>query len=163
MSIRNAFLISTLLLVLCILPVSGYAESARFLTVIDGDSLLVEYQGRSREVRLIGVDCPEWGQEYGTEAKSHALTFCYGKQVRLEFDKSRKDRYGRMLAYVYCGDTMLNEEMVRAGLALAVKYKPNTKYHSRFKRAEKDARLKRRGFWLHGGLKQTPSQWRKRH
>ncbi len=62
MSIRNAFLISTLLLVLCVLPVSGYAESARFLTVIDGDSLLVEYQGRSREVRLIGVDCPEWGR-----------------------------------------------------------------------------------------------------
>jgi len=125
--------------------------------------MLVEYKGRSQEVRLIGIDAPEWGQEYGTNAKSHALKFCYGKTLRLEFDRQKKDRYGRLLAYVYCGKDMLNEELTRAGLALVGKYKPNTKYHDRLLRAQKEAERKRNGFWMRGGLKQTPAQWRKTH
>ncbi|QJB56205.1 thermonuclease family protein [Pseudodesulfovibrio sp. zrk46] len=156
----------TLLLLFSLIVMSApanAAEEALFLNLIDGDSMWVEYQGRSREVRLIGIDAPEWGQEYGTKAKSHALNFCYGKQLTLEFDKGRKDKYGRLLAYVYCGKRMLNEELVRAGLALAVRYEPNVKYQKRLERAEKEARAKRNGFWLRGGLKQTPYEWRKSH
>lgn len=164
MSPRSILITISLLLVTISYPVTASAaEQARFLALIDGDSMLVEYKGRSQEVRLIGIDAPEWGQEYGTQAKSHALSFCYGQDLRLEFDKDTKDRYGRLLAYIYCGNKMLNEEMVRAGMALAVTYKPNTKYQKRLERAQEQARAERRGFWLRGGLKQTPAQWRKKH
>ncbi len=152
-----------LFLVVLAFPALSAAESVRFLTIIDGDSMLVERKGRSQEVRLIGVDAPEWGQEYGTQAKSHAMSLCYGKDLRIEFDKEKTDRYGRLLAYVFCDNKMLNEEIVRAGMAIAIKVKPNTKYYDKLQRAEKSARSGRRGIWLHGGLKETPGQWRKRH
>ena len=164
MPIRNRLFTFALLLFVLVLPGRTLAaETVQFLSLIDGDSMLVEYQGRSQMVRLIGVDAPERGQEYGTNAKTHALRFCYGKTLKLEFDKQRKDRYGRLLAYVYCGSDMLNEELARAGLALVGKYKPNTKYHNRLMRAQKEAKARGNGFWLYGGLKQTPAQWRKSH
>lgn len=164
MSLRNRLFILCLLFALFACPaLSSAAQTARFLALIDGDSMLVEYKGRSREIRLIGIDAPEWGQEYGSQAKAYALKICYGHDLRLEFDKDRKDRYGRLLVYAYCGDIMLNEEMVRAGLAIAIKVKPNTKHYERLKRAEKQARDERLGFWLRGGLEQTPAQWRKAH
>ncbi|CCH49604.1 thermonuclease family protein [Pseudodesulfovibrio piezophilus] len=138
-------------------------ETVPFLHLIDGDSILVEYEGHSQAVRLIGVDAPEWGQEYGTQAKSFALKFCYGKNLRLEFDRTRRDRHGRLLAYVYSGTSMLNEELVRAGLALAERYEPNTRHQPRLEQAQDEAKRKRMGFWLRGGLEQTPAQWRKTH
>lgn len=161
MSFRNICFKLVLLASLFLCAALCAAEDAQFLSIIDGDSMIVEFEGRSREVRLIGIDAPEWGQEYGTQAKSHALHSCYGKMLRLEFDRGRKDRYGRLLAYVYCGDRMLNEVMIRDGLAIAVKVKPNTKHYDRFKALEDEARRKKRGFWMRGGLKQTPAEWRK--
>lgn len=161
MLLRNS-LFPTLLMVMLLATPAAAIENVQFLSLIDGDSMLVKYKGRSQEVRLIGIDAPEWGQEYGAQARSYALSFCYGKGVRLEFDKGRKDRYGRLLAYVYCGSQMLNEALLREGLAIAVKVKPNTKHYNRFKALEKQARKERRGFWLRGGLKETPAQFRKR-
>ena len=162
MRIRISCILLGLLAAFFSLPHQTWAmEKGRFLTIIDGDSLLVGYKGRSQEVRLIGIDAPEWGQEYGTRAKSHALTVCYGQDLKLEFDREQKDRYGRLLAYVYCGNTMLNKEMIRAGLAITIKIKPNTRYYDEFKALEKKARAELQGFWLRGGLKQTPAQWRK--
>ncbi len=163
MSFRNTLFLPCLLLALFLFPSPSQAQEAQFISIIDGDSLLVELGGRSCEVRLIGVDAPEHGQEYGVQAKCLAMKLCYGRILRLEFDKQRRDRFGRALAYVYCGDKMLNAEMVRAGLAIAVKYKPNTRHYEQFKLAEKAARAQRCGFWLRGGLKQTPAEWRKQH
>jgi len=162
MSVRN-FLIS-LSLVLSLLTASpARAEKAQFLSAIDGDSLVLEIGGRTVEVRLIGVDAPEWGQEYGTKAKAFTLKYCYGKMVEVEYDVELRDRYKRTLAYVYVGNKMLNEELVRAGLALAVEYKPNTKHQARLATAQAQAEKSRSGFWLHGGLKMTPRQWRASH
>ena len=124
---------------------------------------MVELGGRSCKVRLIGIDAPEHGQEFGVQAKCHAMRLCYGQLLRLEFDREQRDHYGRTLAYVYCRDRMINVEMVRAGLALAVEYKPNVRHQRELEEAEKKARAERRGFWLRGGLKQTPAQWRKHH
>lgn len=162
MPIRNILFSALLLLVGGLAAPAHGMETVQFLSLIDGDSMLVKYNGRAQEVRLIGIDAPEWGQEYGTQAKKHALHFCYGSELRLEFDQKRKDRYGRLLAYVYCGSRMLNESMIRDGYAIAVKVKPNAKYYKRFKSLEEMARKERRGFWLRGGLKETPAQWRKR-
>ena len=163
MPLRNTVFALCLLLTALLLPVGAAAEEARFISIIDGDSLVVELGGRSCEVRLIGIDAPEHGQEYGVQAKCHAMRLCYGQRLRLEFDRQRRDRYGRTLAYVYCKGKMLNAEMVTAGLALAVEYRPNVLHQKEFEQAEKQARAKRRGFWLRGGLKQTPAEWRKQH
>ncbi len=162
MQVRNALFLPILVLILLVSPgLADADDKGTFMSIIDGDSMMVEIRGRAKEVRLIGVDAPEWGQEYGTKAKAFSLKFCYGKTLRLEYDVDRKDRFGRVLAYVYSGRKMLNEELVASGLALAVKYKPNTKYHARLVQAQENAKKSRRGFWLHGGLKMTPREWRK--
>lgn len=161
---RNRLLQSVLLLVFLWIPSLVFAqETVRFISVIDGDSMLIEYEGRSQQVRLIGIDAPEHGQEYGSQARAVAMQRCYGKTVQIEFDVQRKDRYGRFLAYVYCNGFMLNELLVREGLALAIPYKPNTKYQKVLERAQRDAKRNRAGFWIRGGLKQTPYEWRKQH
>ncbi|WP_147819744.1 thermonuclease family protein [Salidesulfovibrio onnuriiensis] len=145
-----------------LLPGMARAESARFLNVIDGDSIMVRLGHRPVEVRLIGIDAPEWDQEYGVQAKTFTMRFCYGKELRLEYDREKRDRYGRLLAYVYDDRSMLNEELVKSGLAMPIMVKPNGRYYGRLKQAEKIAREERRGFWLRGGLSMTPGQWRKK-
>lgn len=137
--------------------------SARFLGALDGDSLRVQYRGGTVEVRLIGVDAPEYRQEYSRKAKEFTVRFCFNKVLQLEYDKDRTDRYGRHLAYVYSDGRMLNRELVRAGLAIPVRVEPNTRYYEQLLQAQKEAREKRRGFWIKGGLGMTPAQWRRTH
>lgn len=156
---RHQLFMATLLC--CLFLSTAYAEDVRFLHAIDGDSIQVVMNARTHEVRLIGIDAPEHGQEYSAQSRAALLKMCYGQSMRLEFDAERKDRYGRLLAYAYCGKGMVNEELVRAGLALAYPVKPNTRYASRLKKAEDAARSRRMGFWLRGGLKQTPQEWRR--
>ncbi|WP_316896423.1 thermonuclease family protein [Pseudodesulfovibrio indicus] len=153
-----------LLALLCAAPASAAETiSVRFLGALDGDSLRVIYQGSTLDVRLIGVDAPEYKQEYSRKAKEFTVRFCFNKTLRLEYDKERKDRYGRHLAYVNYNGQMLNRELVRAGLAIPIRVKPNTRYYDQLLEAEKDARENRRGFWIKGGLDMTPAQWRKTH
>jgi len=159
---RNT-LISCLLLLAVLISPAQAADTGRLYSVIDGDSLEVVIDGKITEVRLIGIDAPEWGQEFGLEAKSFALHFCLGKELQLEYDKDRHDRYRRTLAYVYVDGEMLNEAIVRAGLALAFAYKPNTWHQAQLFQAQADARAEERGFWRNGGLELTPSQWRKKN
>ncbi|WP_207263300.1 thermonuclease family protein [Desulfovibrio sp. Huiquan2017] len=137
--------------------------TARLIRVLDGDSLRVEYQGRTLELRLIGVDAPEYRQEYSRKARDFTRNFCRDKPLQLEFDTERRDHYGRTLAYVHAGGLMLNEELVRAGLAIPFRVRPNTRYFARFRQAEDEARREQRGFWRKGGLDMTPSRWRRTH
>lgn len=149
------------LIMVCLLVHTAQAQMVNFIKVIDGDSIIVEAAGRGLEVRLIGVDAPEYKQEFSRKAKEFTLGFCFRQRLRLEFDKEITDRYGRVLAYVYKGDTMLNEEIVKAGLAVTLPVKPNTKYRQLFDKAEAYAKKHKTGFWLQGGLKVTPSEWRR--
>jgi micrococcal nuclease len=161
----RVFFVACLLVCACLPLAFAGADSldARFLRALDGDSLRVDHAGEVLEVRLIGVDAPEYKQEYSRKAKDFSRRFCQGRTLHLEFDKERRDRYGRTLAYVYADGRMLNEELVRAGLAVPIRIKPNTRYYSRFKRAEEEARREKRGFWVKGGLDMTPAQWRRTH
>ncbi|MEZ7197113.1 thermonuclease family protein [Pseudodesulfovibrio karagichevae] len=154
-----------LLAYVCLSPAFAGAEGldARFLRALDGDSLRVDHAGDTLEVRLIGVDAPEYKQEYSRKAKDFSRSFCQGKTVHLEFDRDRRDRYGRTLAYVYADGRMLNEELVRAGLAIPIRIKPNTRHYDLIKQAEAEARREKRGFWIKGGLDMTPGQWRRTH
>jgi micrococcal nuclease len=119
--------------------------------VIDGDTLLL---ADGRRVRLLGVDTPETKkpdtpvQPFGIEAWAFTREHVEGKPVRLEFDKERVDKYGRVLAYVYRDDWLLNEELIRAGFSRAItKYPYSEPMKRRFRAAEQEARDAQRGIW----------------
>jgi micrococcal nuclease len=104
-------------------------------------------------VRLIGIGIPETKHpekpvEYsGREARLFTKKMVEGKEVRLEYDQTRRDRYGRILAYVYLMDgTFLNAEIIKQGYGFAyVKYP--FKYMEEFRKYEREARQKGRGLW----------------
>jgi micrococcal nuclease len=131
---------------------------------VDGDTLKLE---NGERVRLIGIDTPEMhesnklykdsqrtGQDIRTiqamGKKSYIFTrdLVEGKRVRLEFDVEKKDRYERLLAYVYLKDgTFLNAEIVKQGYASLMTYPPNVKYADDFVKLYREARENNRGLW----------------
>jgi micrococcal nuclease len=133
-------------------PAAPLAEGMYSVTrVIDGDTLIV---AANHTVRLMGVNTPETVkpdypvEQWGPEASEFTSQFVAGGAVRLQFDRERVDRYGRLLAYVWVGDQMLNEELVRAGLA---SFEPQYHYAESMKRrlrtAQDQARQAARGIW----------------
>ena len=107
----------------------------RVLRVVDGDTLIVapprEHARPGRReirLRLLGIDCPETVkpnhpvEPWGPEAAEFTRQFVAGGSIQLRFDKRRLDRYDRYLAYVSVDQQMLNEQLVRAGLASVTVY-----------------------------------------
>ncbi len=131
------------------------------IRVVDGDTLVVRRPraagpGRVREirVRLLGIDCPESAkpdhpvEPWSLEAAEFTKRFVAGRTVRLRFDKRRLDQYDRYLAYVFVGDRMLNEELVRAGLAFVSTFPGDSDAMTRrLRAAETEAREQSRGVW----------------
>ena len=118
--------------------------------VIDGDTLLLT---NGEKVRLIGVDTPETKhpqkpvQRFGREAYLFTRELVEGKEVRLEFDWQRRDKYGRLLAYVYLTDgTFLNAEIIIQGYGFAYTGFP-FKYLEEFRKYEREARENGKGLW----------------
>ena len=112
--------------------------------VIDGDTIIIE---GGYHVRYIGIDAPESNEPYYEEARQMNEDLVEGRQVRLESDVNDKDQYGRMLRYVYAGDTFINAEMVRRGWAWSTAYPPDLKYQVYLEAMEKEARELKRGLW----------------
>jgi len=146
----------------------GEPKADVVLNVVDGDTLKIEHQGRIENLRLIGIDTPESRvnkkaqkdaarkQEdlkkmilLGREATRYVkLLVKPGDPIRVEFDRQIRDKYGRLLGYVYLTDgKMLNEEIVKAGYASLLTYPPNVKYEHKFLRAYREARENNRGLW----------------
>ena len=129
--------------------------------VIDGDTFLLE---NGEKVRLIGVDTPELHhptkpvQYFAEEARNFTGKLVEGKKVRLEFDWQERDKYGRLLAYVYLleGNLFLNAEIIKQGYGFAYTKYP-FKYLEEFKEYEREARSKAVGLWKGGG--KAEFQW----
>ncbi|MBI4314128.1 MAG: thermonuclease family protein [Candidatus Omnitrophica bacterium] len=126
--------------------------------VVDGDTVKLVSGDR---VRYIGVDTPELhhpkkGVEYyGREAKAFNRRMVEGKKIRLEYDVQKRDKYGRLLAYVYLEDgTFVNAELIRQGYAQILTIPPNVRHQEQFLRLEREARQDRRGLWA----KQPPKE-----
>ena len=145
----------------------------RVRRVVDGDTLIVSSQedanGRSTSshqdteirVRLLGVDTPETVrpnhpiEPWGLQATDFTKQFVSQGQVTLRFGPTRKDQYGRILAYVFVDELMLNEELARAGLAQVKIYSGEaSSLSTRLRVAEAEARQALRGIWSAG----TPSR-----
>lgn len=132
--------------------------------VIDGDTIELENKER---VRLIGIDTPEaWYSRklerdakrtktnceaimaMGKKATAFTKSLVGGKRVRLEFDAEKRDRYDRVLAYVYLLDgRFLNAELLREGYAQIYTFVPNVKHVELFRKLQKEAQENKRGFW----------------
>jgi len=83
--------------------------SGKVVSVIDGDSITVLHDPRAEQIRLYGIDCPEKGQDFGNRAKQLTSALVYGKVVEVEPVTS--DRYGRTVALLRVGNTLVNEEL----------------------------------------------------
>jgi micrococcal nuclease len=119
--------------------------------VVDGDTLLLD---NGQRVRLLGVDTPETKrpdhpvEPLGPEASEFTRDHVEGRTVRLQFDRERRDRFNRLLAYVYVGDWFLNEELIRSGFSRAqMQYPYSSEMKRRFRAAENEARIQHRGVW----------------
>jgi len=127
----------------------------QILRVVDGDTLEVESIG---EIRLIGVDTPEIYHPlkpvhfFAKEASDLVKELVSGLSVRLEYDREKKDKYGRTLAYVYLPDgRCLNEEIIRRGYGFAYTRFP-FKYLMKYRQLEAQARAEGLGLWANQGL-----------
>ena len=121
--------------------------------VVDGDTIHVRIGARVEKVRYIGVNTPEVhhptkGEEPGgREAAEVNRRLVEGQAVRLELDVQERDRYGRLLAYVWIGDLMINAELVRLGYAQVMPIPPNVRYQEMFLKLQREAREAGRGLW----------------
>ncbi|EGK06980.1 thermonuclease family protein [Kroppenstedtia eburnea] len=133
-------------------PAQGL-EEGRVIRVIDGDTAVIETGGKKEKVRFIGVNTPETNhpkigvEYYGKEASNYTKDRLDGKEVRLELDVEKRDRYGRLLAYLWMGDELFNATLVKEGYARIMTVPPNVKYQETFLRLEREARKKDAGLW----------------
>ncbi|MFV8830228.1 thermonuclease family protein [Alkalihalobacterium sp. APHAB7] len=129
---------------------------AHVVRVVDGDTIIVKLDnGQEERVRLLLVDTPESVhpnkpvQPFGPESSQLAKDMMpVGEKVYLEMDVGERDRYGRLLAYVWVGDKMFNELLLEKGLArVAYVFAPNTRHVDRFYEIQKKAQQQAIGIW----------------
>lgn len=131
----------------------GATVVAEVLRIVDGDTAVVAIDGRQERLRYIGIDTPESVQSgkpvecFGREASRRNAELVSGRMVRLEIGLEPRDRYGRLLAYVWIGDRLVNEEMLRDGYATSLTIPPNDRYAARFNRLQAQAERARKGLW----------------
>jgi len=148
-----------ILIILLLLIVSCRSKNlCRFIRAVDGDTLKLNCFGKLETIRLIGVDSPESrnnrktrrdarrsGESIESITAKGKLATKYVKNlltpddpVLLEFDKQKRDRYKRLLAYVYLpSGKMLNEDLIKSGHADIMTIKPNVKYQKKFMKLRK--------------------------
>ena len=131
-------------------PVRGV--SVPVVEVVDGDTVEVLINGTREPVRYIGIDTPEVDPSIGVEcfgerASEANRELVAGETVRLVFDAERRDRYDRLLAYVYLGERFVNAELVREGYATTLTIPPNDTHAPLFERLERRAGAAGRGLW----------------
>ena len=133
---------------------AGSSVSATVEEVVDGDTARFLIDGESESVRYIGIDTPEMNYGEGAPecfaeeatARNEALLGRTG-EARLVFDRERRDRYGRLLAYVYSGPALLPAELLQGGYATTIEVPPNTSRAKGFSKMEDEARRTGRGLW----------------
>jgi micrococcal nuclease len=123
---------------------------------VDGDTIEILYNGKSESVRFLLVDTPETShprlgkQPFGEEAKAFTAQIVQNaNELELEFDIGpQRDKYGRLLAYIYADGKMVQEELLKQGLArVAYIYPPSTRYVDPFRALQEQAQQAGIGIW----------------
>ncbi|MGD8386465.1 MAG: thermonuclease family protein [Desulfobacteraceae bacterium] len=146
---RHFILISLLIALLCPGICTG---EVRVRFVVDGDTVYLEDGER---VRYAGVDAPEMAHEGCSEpeflaeaARRFNERAVQGKRIRLEMDRERRGRHGRLLAYVYLEDgSMINRILLQEGLAHVMTTPPNVRHRQELLSAQREAMASGRGIW----------------
>ncbi len=131
-------------------PTTTARRTSLVQRVIDGDTIELN---DGQRVRYIGIDTPETKdrrkpvQCFGKIAAEKNRELVEGKEVRLVRDVSDRDRYGRLLRYVYVGNIFVNLELVEQGFAKNYSYPPDIAHQAEFRKAEREAREAKRGLW----------------
>ena len=152
MALRRWHLALLLLALVASGAVAAGTIEGTVVRVVDGDTIYVQLD-RVEKIRYIGVNTPEihhpsMGEEPGgREAAEVNRGLVGGRRVRLELDVQTRDRYGRLLAYVWVGDTMVNAELVRLGYAQVMTVPPNVRYQDLLVKLQRQARDAHRGLW----------------
>lgn len=131
-------------------------HEAKIVRVVDGDTVIVETKEEIEErVRLLLIDTPESvhpqkeKELFGEEASDYAKEMLQeGDVVTLEIGNPERDRYDRLLAYIWVDDVNFNEHMIEKGYArVGYVYEPNTKYIDEFRKAEQKAKKEKINIW----------------
>ncbi len=134
-------------------------QPAEVVRVVDGDTIVVDVNGREERVRYIGIDTPETVRPgtpvecFGKEASAANEELVEGEMVYLEKDVSETDRFGRLLRYVYVDDPasdellFVNLELVEQGYAQVSTFPPDVRYENALLAAQQAAREEQRGLW----------------
>lgn len=128
--------------------------------VTDGDTIVCDGDQR---VRLLLIDAPEMNQRpFGTAARNEMLDLTPpGTKLQLEFDVQLRDQYGRTLAYLWLADgRMVNEEMLRRGMAVVSVYPPNVRHVDRFRAVADEAKRAKIGLWAVNAFECEPRDHR---
>ena len=142
----------------CFFYSTAHAWHGYVVKVLDGDSIRVQRGRKTIEIWLYGIDCPEWGQSYGDEARRFTRGKIYGKKVTVE--PKDIDKYDRLVALVSYSGGLLNRELVEGGLAWVYpRYCREQPLCAELKEVQYNAVKSGRGLWKeeHPG---SPWQWR---
>jgi micrococcal nuclease len=150
-------LVPLVIVLALVLPaVAQSALEGAVVRIVDGDTIHVRLGDRVEKVRYIGVNTPEVHhprkreEPGGRAAAAVNRELVGGRHVRLELDVQSRDRYGRLLAYVWVDQTMVNAELVRRGFAQVMTVPPNVRHQSLFLKLQREAREAGRGLWRDG-------------
>lgn len=143
-----------LLILLGCSPTCDYSQ-IKVIKVIDGDTIELE---SGQLLRYIGIDTPEVRlkkenhfvyspQPFALEAAEFNRKLVEGKNIEIEFDLEKKDRYGRLLGYCFIDNQMVNAKLLEEGYAVLYAFPPNVKYTEIFVSLQKKARQEKRGLW----------------
>lgn len=157
--ILSCFVINTLL---ALSPSGKLVGPMPVIKVLDGDTIRVADHFFENTIRLIGIDTPEvYGgvQPFGPEASAFTKRLLTGQQVWIELDSLHRDRYGRVLGYVYLESPdgeweadgrhfiQANLEIMRSGLARVLSIPPNIRYKQLYVDAENEAKAHKLQMW----------------
>lgn len=158
---KHSIITSVLLLIIagCYFLYSNYINpskpnEATLVKCIDGDTATFKLNNQDLKVRFLAINAPEIAHEnneaepYGVEAQNYTCDMLKkAKKIRLEFEKSKTDKYGRNLAWVFVDEKLLNEEIVKVGLAKVAYLYDKYKYTPQVKQAEKTAKKNKVNLW----------------
>ena len=145
-----------LFIIIIAIVLSGCYESDysnynfKVVYIYDGDTVKLS---NGEKVRYIGIDTPEMNynnppaEYFAQEAKEYNTKLVLGKKVKLEFDVVERDKYGRLLAYVYIDGKHISQDMIERGFAKVLMIPPNLKFADYFLTLQNLAKEEKRGIW----------------
>lgn len=150
--IENMFKIKNygfnILLIVLLSSILLAQEKAKVVKVYDGDTIKILLNKKVEKVRLIGIDCPERHEKGFWQALNFTKRLLLHRKVLIEYDNEKRDKYGRLLAYVFLEDgKFVNEEILKEGHGKFILIPPNDKYKERLKIAEDLAKKNNKGIW----------------